>query len=401
MKAQNFLAARRTTLGPRTAVPLFLVASLLCPSFSWAAETSATGKNLEAPAESSTQDKSSSPKDGEASSQEASKPEGSPEAQATTEPEKAAAKGEENGESPSPTVATSPSEEERKAAMAAFEEGQEKYNQALYSEAFNSFEKAYQLIPSPHAEYWMARCLDKADSEQQSAANTATAYEIFLANPGATYVGADEVQIATNRLEELKKYLPAKVKISTNPEGAPITIDGVSQKGVTPLDVELEAGDHEVQAMLDGYATATIEIAPEGGSNIEQTIALSTTEEKEPAVVTKTVQPSAQQSKVPIIVTLSLSGASLVTGSVFGVLALTGKKKFNDDPTSNQADKVERNALIADMCFGAAITLGVTGIVLLTAKNKKQAAEKMARSRLMVAPVVSKEGGGAAARWRF
>ena len=38
------------------------------------------------------------------------------------------------------------------------------------------------------------------------------------------------------------------------------------------------------------------------------------------------------------------------------------------------ADDTERNALIADMAFGVAITLGVTGVVLLTSDDSAAAA---------------------------
>jgi hypothetical protein len=102
-----------------------------------------------------------------------------------------------------------------------------------------------------------------------------------------------------------------------------------------------------------------------------------------------------------------LAGAGLITGTVFGIMALNSKSKFNDNPTTESADAAERNALIADMSFGIALTLGITGIVLLTAKDKDAdtaaAAKrsKLARGELIVAPYASRRGGGAAARLAF
>ena len=55
----------------------------------------------------------------------------------------------------------------------------------------------------------------------------------------------------------------------------------------------------------------------------------------------------------------------MVVGTIFGLGALSAKSDFNKTPTTSLADKAERNALIADMAFGIAVTLGVTGTVLL------------------------------------
>jgi hypothetical protein len=54
------------------------------------------------------------------------------------------------------------------------------------------------------------------------------------------------------------------------------------------------------------------------------------------------------------------------------------------------------------MSFGIALTLGVTGIVLLTSDVDDAApAAETGKSKLTVAPYVGKTGGGAFARWVF
>jgi hypothetical protein len=63
--------------------------------------------------------------------------------------------------------------------------------------------------------------------------------------------------------------------------------------------------------------------------------------------------------------------------------------------------------LIADMAFGVAVTLGVTGIVLLTSSDDSVDAPKAAKLHLppkptfRVLPYVGRESGGAAARLTF
>jgi hypothetical protein len=109
---------------------------------------------------------------------------------------------------------------------------------------------------------------------------------------------------------------------------------------------------------------------------------------------------------VPAYITLGIAGAGAIVGTIFGIKALGAKNDFDKTPTGNAADDTERNALIADMAFGVAITLGVTGVVLLTSDDgaapaAAQHEQLPKRAKLVVAPYASPEGGGAAARYTF
>ena len=107
---------------------------------------------------------------------------------------------------------------------------------------------------------------------------------------------------------------------------------------------------------------------------------------------------------VPAYVTLGIAGAGAIVGTVFGVKALGAKEDFNKTPTTELADDAERFALICDMAFGVAITLGVTGVVLLTSDDEPAAAQKQTpakAARLEVAPYVGKKSGGASAKLSF
>lgn len=109
---------------------------------------------------------------------------------------------------------------------------------------------------------------------------------------------------------------------------------------------------------------------------------------------------------VPAYVTLGIAGAAAVVGTIFGVQALSSKSDFDETPTTELADDTERNALIADMAFGVAITLGVTGVVLLTSDEEPAAAPaKSARLKrgpsLNLTPYASPKSGGAKARVTF
>jgi hypothetical protein len=117
--------------------------------------------------------------------------------------------------------------------------------------------------------------------------------------------------------------------------------------------------------------------------------------------------PPEKHSKVPAYVTLGIAAGGAVVGTIFGVKALSSKSDFDNDPTAQHADDTERNALIADMAFGVALTLGVTGIVLLTSNDDAEAPAKAAKLRqppkgtFRMVPYVGRESGGAAARLTF
>ncbi len=332
-----------------------------------------------------------------------------PTAEQGAEPKKTA-NPEEAGTGATAPAPKEPTAEEREQARVAFESGSKLFAEEKYEEALASFKKAYELIPSPHAEYWIALSMDKADPETKDAKALAGAYETFLTNPGAAHVGDEEVAAAQTRLGELRKGLPATVTIVTEPEGASVAINGEAKEGKTPLTVELPAGAYQVGLTLDGYDPATVEISAEGGIALEQQVKLAETvvappPPAEPAIETQPEPEAQKKSMVPAYVTLGLGGAGLVSGTVFGIMALNSKSKFKDEPTVDNADAAERNALIADMSFGIALTLGLTGIVLLTSEDAtaSESAKKKqgSKTEFTWAPYASPIGGGAAARLTF
>jgi hypothetical protein len=92
-------------------------------------------------------------------------------------------------------------------------------------------------------------------------------------------------------------------------------------------------------------------------------------------------------------------------------MALQDKSDFDKAPTSSKADDGENHALIADMAFGVAVTLGVTSAVLFfsggssggsaNAAAPPTVAKKAPAKNFSVAPIVTPHGGGAGAMVRF
>jgi hypothetical protein len=121
--------------------------------------------------------------------------------------------------------------------------------------------------------------------------------------------------------------------------------------------------------------------------------------------------PPPKRSKTPAYITGGLAIASAGIGTFFGLQALKAQSDFKANPTLTGANSGENKALIADMAFGVAVTLGVTSVVLLTAKNEAPAAapteapkpQASNRGGITVhpVPVLYPSGGGAGAVVRF
>jgi hypothetical protein len=226
-------------------------------------------------------------------------------------------------------------------------------------------------------------------------------------------IGEEKLADAKLRLDTLKATLVGEVAIETNPMLASIAVDGVIQPGEAPLTLKLTPGKHRITVSAKGYQSKDIDLDVKGGDKLKQNVAL-VKDEPPPVVAAAVVAPPPDQapppkqqeerSMVPAYVTLGIAGAGAIVGTIFGVKALSAKEDFNKTPTTELADDAERFALICDMAFGVAITLGVTGVVLLTSDDEPAAASKPApakAAKLELAPYIGKKSGGAAAKLTF
>lgn len=314
-----------------------------------------------------------------------------------------------------------PSKAETDAARKAYKEGEAAFGKGDFKAAEAGFAKAFATVPSPHALYWLAMAIDKQGDRPKDAL---AALEKYLADPGFEKLGADKVAGAKARRAELAAS-PGEVVITTDPPGAMVSIDGQAQPGETPLVLKLPGGEHTILVTYEGYEKQeySVQVLPFG--SIESKVRLKAMEAPPapapapapvapaPAPAEPAPTPAKQEaSRLPAYITLGVAGAGAVVGTVFGLQALSAKSDYDDKPTADGADKVERNALIADMAFGVALTLGVTGVVLLLTGNSdddsaapadtarlRQAPRRT--SRVQVAPYATFDGGGAAARWTF
>ncbi|HVU02877.1 MAG TPA: PEGA domain-containing protein [Polyangiaceae bacterium] len=312
--------------------------------------------------------------------------------------------------------AAGPDAATKKAARDAYGAGEKAYGAQDYTTAYAEFKKAHDLIPTIHAEYWMAM----AQSYGSDPGAAADALAAVIAAADAPKLGEDKLGSAKARLEELKK-MPASVSVTSTPPGAEVSVDGAAQPGVTPTTVSMPAGKHTLAVALKGYEVSSMEVEVKPGEKVEKTAELKAAapaanefdypEETKPAPKPAEPPPEAKEepSKLPAYITLGVGVVGAGIGTVFGIQALSAKSDFDKNPTNDNADKAERNALIADMSFGIALTLGITGIVLLTTGDSSESppaaalhhAKPTYKAKLDVAPVMTHTFQGGAARLTF
>jgi hypothetical protein len=320
------------------------------------------------------------------------------------------------GAAASDTSATGPDAATKKAAREAYGAGEKAYGAADYTTALANFTKAHDLIPTIHAEYWMAM----SQSFGTDGGAAFDALNAVIASPDASKLGDEKVNAAKARLEELKK-MPATVSVTSTPPGAEVSVDGASQPGFTPSTVSMPAGTHKLGIALKGYEPFTTDVTVKPGQKLDQSAELKTAAAvaaptsadfdyppaKPPETPATPPPPKEPHSKLPAYITLGVGVVGAGIGTVFGIEALSAKSDFDKNPTNSNADRAERDALIADMSFGIALTLGITGIVLLstsdsnTETTSQKTLHQPARAKLDVAPLISHTTTGAAARLTF
>ncbi|HVY29273.1 MAG TPA: PEGA domain-containing protein [Polyangiaceae bacterium] len=305
-----------------------------------------------------------------------------------------------------------PDKKTKDAARKAYSEGEKAYAAGDFTAALAGFTKANELVPAPQAAYWAAKSIDGQGKIEDAIA----AYEKLLADPNISSLGDEKTNDAKQRVTDLKAKLVGEVNLVTTPIGATVSIDGTPQAGETPMIVKLPPGPHKLSLMAPGYEPKDVDIDVKGGEKAEQKLELTAKAPPPPPPPEPVVEapappppppPPPPRSKVPAYITLGIAGAGAVVGTIFGIKALGAKNDFDKQPTGTAADDTERNALIADMAFGVAITLGVTGVVLLTSDDSTAPAaaaklEKLPkRAKLVVAPYASPKGGGAGMQYSF
>lgn len=144
-------------------------------------------------------------------------------------------------------------------ARELFQRGLAALEAQRYADAVASFERSYDLRPSPVVQYNLALAYRGA-GRHQDAIRT---FERYLRAPSASASRDDLVEIA-REIERLRSSLPT-VFLDIRPRNASVSIDVVTD--VPSIgSVRVDPGDHVVETSLDGFRHESRRISARPGS---------------------------------------------------------------------------------------------------------------------------------------
>jgi hypothetical protein len=298
----------------------------------------------------------------------------------------------------------------QEAAHKHYQAGKEMYDLGKYDEALVEFNNAYVTKPHPIVLKSIAEC-QVALGDKKGAIET---FEKFLADPDATDKAAVEA-----RIQEIANE-PVAVTFTSIPEGATISIADVVQEQVTPATIALEPGEFAVTLSIDGYESVSKSVTVALGA--ENAVSVDFPKEAPPpppadgaaadpfagAEMPETPKDASvdeERSGPPTAfwVAAAITGVGLVTGTVFGTMALGDEDDYKDDPTQAKKDAGERDAIIADVSFGVAGAAAIAGIVILVtdARKKKRMRRQTGSTKVRVTPTAGRGALGLKTSVRF
>jgi hypothetical protein len=294
----------------------------------------------------------------------------------------------------------------RATARERYAEAQRLFDSRQFAAAEAKFREAYAAVPNPV----VLRAIAAAQEQQNNAAGAIATLQQYLRDaPNAN----DRAEVE-RRIVELGSRR-AIITFNSAPPGAEIIVDGQPTGQRTPVEVQIMPGEHTLELRLQGYPpvsqrfTAVANTRVRLDVNIAQAQAMGAN-----GGDGRVADPSggggggggSADPSIGVWISAGVAAAGLISGTVFGFLALSEQSNFDQMPTLETADRGEAFALVADISFGVAAAAAITGIVLYiversTAPRSQAGMLQGDRLQLGVAPWASPNGGGMAAQLRF
>ena len=298
----------------------------------------------------------------------------------------------------------------QQAAREHYAKGKSLYEEGNFAESLTEFTAAYDTKPHPTVLKSIAECQRQLGDILGAVASL----EKYLESPDA--VDKESVE---KDIEELK-MTPVNVMVTSVPDNAELTIAGQEQETATPAEIALPPGEYVITFSVDGYEplSKTLSVVqgeqPQIGADFaaEGTV-IPAAGEPEPAVVDPLAgqevepqpappAPEVQESAGPppaFWAMAAVTGVGLITGTVFGTMALSLDSDYETNPTTAKQEAGLRDAIIADVSFGIAAAAAIAGTVLLVVHNKKPKTSETAD--LTIVPTTAPENLGLTAVVRF
>jgi hypothetical protein len=302
-------------------------------------------------------------------------------------------------------------------------EGYKALQASDYTAAIDRFTRADALYHAPTVILGLARAhvgLGKLVTAQEL--YNRIAHETLPAN--ASTASKKAVADAQKELDALALRIPGVI-LDVKVKGAvaaKVTLDG-AEVPTAALGVKrpVDPGEHVIRAEAQGLPAREVRVTLGEGKTETVTLLLEPAAPA-PAVIPPAPLPiakplpvaaarvpvatplpavpppvSSSSSRTPSYLLFGAAGAGVVLGAVFAGMGFSAKSAYDKAPTLDGADKVDRDALIADICFGSALLLGTTGLVTLLLQKKPAPST----ATIFLAPRVGTTGAAMAAGFRF
>jgi len=311
---------------------------------------------------------------------------------------------------PDVASAQGPTAEQVAGARAAYARGQQEFDAENFVAAEAAFMEAYRFVPNPIVLIGVAQ-------SRHRQGNLTGAVEAFRRYLTEAPDGADRSEWES-RITEITST-PGTLRVTTNPPGATVRINGVEREEVTPLEAELPPGDHAVIVTMEGHLEVREIVTLSYGESAEYETALTSVDAAgnagDPSLgVGGGVDVGNEEDgdsdggdgigSTELWVSSGVAGVALVTGTVFGFLALSEQSEFDETPSNDTADAGEQYALLADISFGIAAAAAITGLVLhFTGGDEEEdtASTGAQGTHVELTPLLGPQGGGVSATVQF
>ncbi len=277
--------------------------------------------------------------------------------------------------------------------------GKELYLAEKFEESLEAFKGAYDAQPHPVVLKSIAEC----QVQLKDLHGAVGSLRKYLEHSDVT-----DKESVEKRIEEILKT-PVKVKLDSIPSGATVSLVGSDSYFTTPATEEIPPGEYTLTFKAEGYEPIAKALTVSLGENVEL-FANFTTEgvpivmEPEPVIVENPIAPVADTKNelgppAAFWVMAAVAGVGVISGTVFGTMALSMEEDYANDPTPIKKESGQRDAVIADVSFGIAAAAAVAGIVVLVTHKKKQ--KKSEVSKVSVFPSSSSKDFGVSASFTF
>jgi PEGA domain len=267
----------------------------------------------------------------------------------------------------------------RKRAAAWSEQGLKRFEAGKWSEADEAFREAEALFHAPTLVLYRAHCQKRLGKTAAALAlYRSVAGEQLPADAPTPFLTAQAV--AREEIEGLRRHV-AVVRVTAAgelPAGAAITVDGVAV-GAAPQAIEVDPGDHVVEATAPGAAPFRSSVSLKEGAAADVAIALPVI----PAPPASAADPPPAPlpaprtgSIIPALAAFSVGVVGAGVGTVTGVASLQqasairarcspgGLCASEDQPKAASAGRLADASTAAFVIAGAASAAGVALLIV-------------------------------------